>query len=146
MSCVKTCGESLAVEKAVKIEAELDDDDDDEEQAPDGEETGAGDAKKKKRKRNKKKKAAVADVNSLANVNTAVDAGKEAASTAVTIPTAGEVVMPAMEIRGLASQGSSQFALPKEQTYPPRKPVHEIFMNGKYPLGMLDLAVLIIIR
>ena len=137
MSCVKTDGDNIAAEKAVKVQAEHEEEDDDEEQGPDGEEQGAVDAKKKKKKRNKKKKpAAAAAVNGLANGQTAGDAPKEATSTSVKSPAAGAVVKPAAEVRGLASQGSSEFPLPKEQSYPPRKPVHEIFTNGKYPIGV----------
>ena len=132
MASVQKERDGTAAEKAVKVEAEHEEEDDDEEQGPDGDEQGAVDAKKKKKKRNKKKKPAAAVA---ANGQTAGDAPKETASTGVKSPAAGAVVKPAAEIRGLASQGSSEFPLPKEQSYPPRKPVHEIFTNGKFPPG-----------
>ncbi|OWA53699.1 Methionine aminopeptidase 2 [Hypsibius exemplaris] len=130
MTSVKIVSGDLSGGKSTKTAAELEEEEDDDEQGAEGEEQAE---KKKKKKRNRKKKSATAG--GAENGHAVGNATKGADAGTLYVPATGEIIKPAAEIRGLGSQGSSEFPLPREQTYPPRKPINEIFKNGKYTPG-----------
>lgn len=130
-------GEKVPVTNGAVPNEEEDDEDDDDHAAENGDSAVADGAKKKKKKRNRKKKAPISGDQppEIPSVVNGVGKTQSAGSAGVKPLAPGPVVKPAVEIRGLASQGSSEFPHPKDQSYPPRKPVHEIYKTGKFPPG-----------
>ncbi|OWA53697.1 hypothetical protein BV898_18119 [Hypsibius exemplaris] len=124
---------AVSDDKATKTAAELEEEEEEEEGAEGEEQPGTAEGKKKKKKRNRRKKSATAG-----GAKTDTPSGCNEGSGR------RDSLRPSNGRNHQARCRNSRLGLarlvripgfPKEQTYPPRKPINEIFKNGKYTPG-----------